>query len=404
MIDDEFEKAMVASGYSGEEVPTADYIPPSVVVTGVGTSDLIEQQRQSILTHLQTPLEVLARQGHYEWLIKNILPKGKHVTLFGVTGVMKTFMALAMVMPVANGDETWAGNLVKTQGVVVYVAGEDPDGVALRVQGYDRVHKSVESGLFYLYDIPVTMTNLNEVAAFCDAIKTELGDAVAVVVIDTADTCFGDSDESSTTDMRIYGQAVRTVIDELGCTVLSIMHPGHTNTGRERGASNLKAGADVRYQVTKQNGNQAVLTNVKMKNQEDGGKWVFERRVVEMGYDEDGDELTTCVMEYKPDAKAESQKMKLSGKALEVLQDFRDVLQTQGKQASEIFSGDELSAERIRGRCVLIEEWRQFAYDHSLTGKEQNTKKTAFNRARDKLVQANEIGVFKDYAFKKAQS
>jgi len=397
---DELDRRLSKTDPEWYSLPEDAPVPKMSAVEQGDTDGSVEQERNLVLAHLHSPLDVLARTARYEWLIKNWLPKSRHITWFGETGASKTFTVLDAALAIAGGSTTWCGRLVKTHGVVVFIAGEDPDGVALRVQAYDKVHGTVADSLFYLFDEPLPLTSPIHVSSFCNAIKSELGAAVELVVIDTADACFGNLDDSQNRDMRAYNAGVRAIIDELGCAVISVMHPGHANTQRERGASNLKASADVRYEVKAQGDDEVVISNVKMKNQAHGAQLVLKRQIVEMELDEDGDAITSCVLTHKPDGVAKAQQKPLSGQYAGLLRDFSAVLQTEGVDATQVFSTDEIHVEGIKGKVVQIEQWRDYAYDHSLTGKEQGTKRKAFGRGQDALTTRKEIKIFRDYAYR----
>jgi hypothetical protein len=79
-----------------------------------------------------------------------------------------------------------------------------------------------------------------------------------------------------------------------GATVLLIHHSGKDAARGARGWSGLKAATDAELEVTRQPGGR-VLRASKVKDGEDGLLFGFELRVVPLGFDEDGDPISSCV-------------------------------------------------------------------------------------------------------------
>lgn len=356
-----------------------------------------------------TPLaDTIARETIRNHGIKDIWERGTLVSMFGETGAGKTFQAIDMVMAIAS-DTPWCGRKVHCGGVV-YIAGEDATGVVNRLKAYCRVHDEAERAAFGVIEHPLDVPDNRAVDALVEASRALFGQATELVVIDTGDSCFGDADDSKPVDMRRFVDACKGIRDALECTVLILMHPGHENSERERGGSNFKAAMDARYRVRAQGENQQVLECLKMKNGPLPDPMVFERRVVELGTDEDGEPITSCVLHRLEDAEVAGGPPTGRGgpsKQSRAVVDALDAAtKASGVEARQVFGAEVIDAEHCltpQCRVVAVEDWRREAYRRVLDDHKPDARRKAFNRARDDLKASKWVQELDGYAYRVAK-
>ena len=228
-----------------------------------------------------------------EWLIKGVVPKAELVVLFGASGSGKTFVALDHAFAIARGV-TWRGHRVKP-GIVVLIAAEGGKGIAQRVQAYAQYHG------INLRDVP----NLRIITAAPNFLEGEdiaeviaemqsIGD-VAAVIVDTVAQVTPGANENTSEDMGRVIANVRTINRATDATVYAVHHAGKDLSKGSRGWSGFKAAADAQLEVLRHESGDRELHVEKMKDGEDGRRWAFKLEVVELGVDEDGDVVTSCV-------------------------------------------------------------------------------------------------------------
>lgn len=224
-----------------------------------------------------------------QWLIKGVLPKAELVVLFGASGSGKSFAVLDMVAAVSRGVP-WRGHRTK-QGRVVYVCAEGAGGFKKRLAAY-AARQGISLNDIDLHVIPST-PNLLLKADALDICKS-IGKA-DIVVIDTLAQTTPGGDENSGKDM---GQALahcKGIHRATGATVILVHHAGKDNAKGARGWSGLRAAADAEFEVLRLAAGRVLRTS-KQKDGDDGAMWGFDLDIVELGIDEDGDPVTSCVI------------------------------------------------------------------------------------------------------------
>jgi hypothetical protein len=82
-----------------------------------------------------------------------------------------------------------------------------------------------------------------------------------------------------------------------GALVMLVHHSGKDASRGARGWSGLRAAADVELEVVRAD-NERSLAVTKMKDGDDGTEFGFRLETVMVGFDEDGEEVTSCVVEH----------------------------------------------------------------------------------------------------------
>lgn len=116
----------------------------------------------------------------------------------------------------------------------------------------------------------------------------------SVVVIDTLNRSLSGS-ESSDQDMSSYVRAADAIRDAFQCAVILVHHCG-LDANRPRGHTSLTGAADCQIAV-KKNATDVITATVEwMKDGPDGDNFSSFLETLEVGTDEDGDPITSCVL------------------------------------------------------------------------------------------------------------
>jgi AAA domain len=297
-------------------------------------------------------------------------------------------------MHIAKGSE-YRGLRVK-RGRVVYCALEGMSGFKLRVAAYRETHPGSDDAPMSLMFTPLDL--IKNVKDLITSIRAQLpdGERPVAVAIDTLNRSLVGS-ESKDVDMAAYVRAADAIRDAFDCVVVIIHHCGH-NDDRPRGHSSLLGAADILISVKRDAANNIVATVDDVKDGEGRGLVVVSRLLkVEVGKDEDGDTMTSCVIEPVEGldaAKVEAKSKKgLPNAAKLALRALHAAVGDVGEipATSHAPSG-------VKG--VTLKQWRDFADRTGVSGSDKpHSRAAAFKRASDALQVAGKIGIWEPYVW-----
>ncbi len=229
-----------------------------------------------------------------QWLVKGVLPASRDpVILFGASGAGKSFIALDVALSVARGTP-WREHRVK-QGRVCYVAAEGGSGILKRVKAYCDWHNLDMAAL--PFDVVTAAPNILDSDDVSELVKTiATFGPYTLVVIDTFAQVTPGANENAGEDMGRALANIKAVQDATGATICVVHHAGKDLQRGSRGWSGLKAAAEAQIEVLRDEDSGARQIHIeKMKDGEDGARYGFKLEVVQVGVDEDGDAVTSCV-------------------------------------------------------------------------------------------------------------
>jgi hypothetical protein len=235
----------------------------------------------------------MSSQKTADWLIKGVLPAADIVTIFGASGSGKSFIVLEMAACIALGTP-WRGRKVK-KGRVVIIAAEGSGSYGKRIKALAQhlgvSPKDLDIGVII---VPPNLMEEGDVTELAASIKA-VGD-VSLIVIDTFAQVTPGANENGAEDMGRALSNVRVLRTATGATVELVHHAGKDAHRGSRGWSGIRAAVDAELEVTRdENSGSRQLRTSKQKDGEDGLKWGFKLETVLLGFDDDGDEITSCV-------------------------------------------------------------------------------------------------------------
>ena len=226
-------------------------------------------------------------------LVKGIIPRVGISLIWGKPKCGKSFWLFDMMMHVALGWE-YRGRRVH-QGPVVYCCFEGQTGFEARVEAFRLERLDGHSDAVPLYLMPVTLNLVKDHLALIKAIKDKLGDRTPVAVnLDTLNRSIGGS-ENSDEDMSAYIRAADVIRETFECAIPIVHHCGHEGT-RPRGHSSMPGAIDAQIQVSRDMADRIVAEVELAKDGPEGAQIVSSLEIVAVGTDEDGEEITSCVV------------------------------------------------------------------------------------------------------------
>lgn len=230
------------------------------------------------------------------WLVKNFLPKATLGVLFGESGSGKSFLTYDLCAAIARGLDEWNGKKVK-KGRVMYVVAEGEAGFVNRIHAYCH-QQGISPDDFEIDYISDLIPNLMEAALITDLIKEiKARGQYDLIVMDTFAQVMAGANENSGEDVGKALAECRRIHRHTGAMVLLVHHSGKDASKGSRGWSGLKGACDVELEVSRSDDDRAVSAS-KLKDGRDGIQIGFKLHTVVLGEDEDGDDITSCIVEY----------------------------------------------------------------------------------------------------------
>ncbi len=248
------------------------------------------------------------------WRWKKVLPSAGVAFIYGPSSVGKTFLMVHVGLAIAAGKPI-AGEKTVQCGVV-YCAAEAGEGVNTRVSQAKASMNLPDTTPFSLLTMAPNMGEKNDdTEELIRAIKSaEDRDQTQyqVVILDTLARVMTGLDENSTKDAGIFITNAERLAHELNALVIVVHHSGKNVDNGMRGSSALLGAANTVLKIAER-GDYTWLNIEKQRDGSDNLGFSFQRKTVEVGTDQDGENVTTCVLDkitalQRSDAKALSSK------------------------------------------------------------------------------------------------
>ncbi|TIC85189.1 AAA family ATPase [Crenobacter intestini] len=227
------------------------------------------------------------------WRIHNVLPLEGVGAIFGASSAGKSFVALDMAASLAAGLPEWFGHKAKACDVL-YLALEGAAGLRNRIAAWEAHHGlPCPSGLHFMLLSDFDLTNRADVEELVSTVAEAVGQ-VGVVILDTLAQSAPGRDENAPGDMGLMVRGLQALQQRLGGLVLAVHHTGKDTTRGMRGHSSLRGALDCAIEVAR-DGEARSWRIEKVKDSADGDAHPFKLRVIELGSDDEGEPVTSCV-------------------------------------------------------------------------------------------------------------
>jgi len=239
------------------------------------------------------PLAEFTGRPFPRWLIKGLLPECDVGMVYGASGSGKSFLCWDIACSLSRGVAEWGGKRAQLTKCG-WIAAEAVGSVGPRAQAYAMHHKLPAESL----QVPVLaavpdLGNPKHVERIIAGVKEH---GIQLLFIDTLAAVRGERDENSA-EMQVVMNGARDIRNSTGATVIVIHHAGKDATKGARGSSAIRATVDVEWEVERQDEVRNV-TITKQRDGRDGQAFAYKLVPLTIGYDEDGDSVTSCVIEH----------------------------------------------------------------------------------------------------------
>ena len=270
-----------------------EYAQPDFDTPAEPTSNM---QKPHIATDLEWADDIAPSLSD-AYMIKGVIASDTMSVVYGPSNSGKTFFAMDMAWHIANGLR-WRGHRVNAAGVL-YLAAEGGRGVLNRMVALKR-----ETGL---HNVPMAVkragmdllhseADLQAVYDLAQAVKERADGMPLLIVIDTLSRIMAGGDENSAADMTALIRNIDAIRMATGAHVMLVHHTGKDTARGARGHSSLRAATDTEIEVQNEDGERAAQVQ-KQRDYQGGETFAFTLKGVKLGVDQDGDDVTSCVIE-----------------------------------------------------------------------------------------------------------
>lgn len=235
------------------------------------------------------------------YLVKGVIARESMSVVYGPSNSGKTFFALDLAYHIAIGAG-WRGHRV-AQAAVLYLAAEGGRGVANRIVALRQMHGVCDvpfalkrAGMDLLHD----QADLQTVYDLARAVQAKTPDLPMLIVIDTLSRVMAGGDENSAADMTALIRNIDAIRAATGAHIMLVHHTGKDAARGARGHSSLRAATDTEIEVQNSEDDEgaqhraAMVT--KQRDYQGGETFAFTLETVSLGHDQDGDEVSSCVV------------------------------------------------------------------------------------------------------------
>jgi hypothetical protein len=239
------------------------------------------------------PFDEIQLGTQRRYLVKGLIPRVGLTIVWGPPKSGKSFWVFDVMMHVAL-DREYRGRRVHA-GAVVYCAFEGQTGIEARCAAFAQRFLAEDRDCVPFYVEPVTLDLVKDESELAGAIRLTLGKVNPVaIVLDTLNRSLRGS-ESSDEDMTAYIRAADALRESFECAVVVVHHCG-VDGSRPRGHTSLTGAADAQLSVARDAADNIVVTVECAKDGPQGDTVVSRLEIVEVGTDDDGDAIRSCVV------------------------------------------------------------------------------------------------------------
>jgi hypothetical protein len=321
------------------------------------------------------------------YLIKGLLDRGAMSVIYGPSNSGKTFFALDLAYHVAI-NAMWRDRRV-INGTVLYLAAEGGNGITNRVIALRQVHNTSKVPLA-LRRAGLDLLNPDADVQRVIDLAGELGkrQPVALIVIDTLSRVLSGGDENGPADMTAFVKNVDRIRHATGAHVMIVHHTGKDTAKGARGHSSLRAATDTEIEISVGDDGIRSATVQKQRDHAGGEAFHFILTGIELGTDQDGDPVRSCVLTKSEKPQPKSKHPRLTPSEALALRAIDDALAENGTI--------KISPDYPTCQIVLTNEWRKHFYRHC-DDDSQDAKRQAFNRAKKSLRTKGYIEFYGDF-------
>jgi RecA-family ATPase len=255
-------------------------------------------------------------------LVQNTLPNRGLVMISGAPKSGKTFVAMDIMLTIASGQDFWLDRKISKkskEGIIIYISAEGHADFQSRKEAYAQsknwTTEQINSIRFFDVKATPMLRDKNELRNLIQAFNT-LGLPVVGIVIDTVHRTIG-ADVNDFESINEYVKACSELEKDFKTLIILIHHIGKDKEKGAMGSTALPASVDAEIRIDhdrEKNTRSISIINAKVFS-ESYNFYYFQLKVIKVGIDEEGNEITSCVISKDTEAMKEVDKKEVERKA-----------------------------------------------------------------------------------------
>lgn len=278
-------------------------VAPATRANGHAAHDANAHAKEEARTFALLWFATLDQAVRQPQLVSGLLLAGSLFLVFGESNSGKTFFVLDLALAIATGTH-WCGRRV-AQGLVIYLAGEGAGSVRNRVAAVRQTHPELPDTICFAI-IPGAVNFLDSGAvdsliATVRAAESKSGKKCVLIAVDTLARSLQGGDENNAQDMGLLIANADRVRAETGAAIGFVHHSGKDSAKGARGHSSLRAAVDTEILIEGTSDTRSATVS-KQRDLEPIRAMSFELEPVQLGMNEDGSPITSCVVRHLAEA------------------------------------------------------------------------------------------------------
>jgi hypothetical protein len=343
--------------------------------------------------------------------VKGMLPEIGTALLSGQWGLYKSFTLFDLGVSLITGNN-FAGYRVKRRGGMMVFAAEGAFDISNRLEGLAQCGKLPPEPQPFAWK--ATFPSLLQAGAYAELERmvaevekqmlARWGMPLVSIAVDTMAAAAGFRDEQDNAE----GQRVMNVLSQLAkrfkCCTIAVDHFGKDASTGTRGASAKEAVADAVLALLGDRAQSGKVSNSrlairKLRNGETGKEIRFDTRVLQLGTDEDGDPITTRVIEWKTSGEATTAKKPRWTTTLEPLRKALTTAVIEQGRPLRPFGQEGQVVQAVDRDILRAEFFKWVKVDSDTEEKKADARRKKFERAVSSAAAVGLIGLFKEMAW-----
>jgi hypothetical protein len=325
------------------------------------------------------------------WIIKGVIAHGETSNWFGPPGSLKSALMTDLAIHAASGQD-WRGFRAKEHCGVLYLALERGAQVKRRLSAYRSKRGAAP-------DLPIAVKSeiidlmhpdcVDQIIDMVREAEAHFRCNVGLIIVDTISKGIAASggDENSAKETNIMLAKLRRVQERTGVHVACVGHTGKDESKGHRGSSAHMGDVDLMVQISGDAVKTATI--IKANDQEEGRLTTWMTEVVNLGTDEDGDDITTALISNETPGVGKKTKAKLR-----LTDSQRRAMELLSRCINDHGRPPPPSNEFPQNvRIVSLKEWGVMCERDGLSSADKKEdRERAFRRAKDDLQTMHQIG------------
>jgi len=234
-----------------------------------------------------------------EWVVPEYLPAHGYAAFLGRRGTGKTIALLDLALRIAH-DMDWHGEKVAEGWKVVYLCGEDEQGLKQTAEAWCKHHgvdlNSASDRIYFFTGVP-DMSEPGDAKMWAEAIKRCIGDSRCVVIVDTWQRATGSVSQNDDDSMQIAVQNIEGIAKSVNGPAVASFHPPKHDSKVLMGSMVLENASVAIWEIEDKGNGKKISVN-RIKGPGEGNYKLLDFKTVGLGeFDEFNRERTGLVPE-----------------------------------------------------------------------------------------------------------